>query len=727
MKRRNKFLSVILSVCLLAGLLPITAFEAEGASNTYDLWIGGVQVTDDNAYDITAAINTITPGAATGSARFDPATNTLTLNDFVYEGEGYGFIHQGLSSAASIYSGMGVLHVTATGTNTLHHKADNCSSYGIYAIGDFIVTEQSTGSITAVGGTVNITNGRSLGVFVREGNLIVSGGTLTGRGNDAGIGPGLLSTGVWCLSSDITVNHGAQLIGYGGSGNISRGICTGGKLTVDDGTITGNGGAGGTISHGISTSTLESNSEKASITGTAGSATERMSSSESIGIVIWYDSVFSKGHIVGTGGQCPNGKSQGLIFHSGFTMSGGVMAAQGENGAFNTAPMIDDGFFQAGIWYGENETEANASGAKRKTVLADNYGQRYVRIATSDLPPFDVSVSPETLHLTEGKIHKNRDAKLTASYSDVPDNPSVSYTYQWYACDEKSGNRIAVDDSDNTDNIYRISEELRPGTYYYVCEVSGYDYNSDFVASVSTEVVKVEVDPGIPVVIFDPDFGSFAEIGRVTIEMPISDGKLEGDVPRPAAEGYMFVGWYNGDNMLIEDPGNYRFTHTTRLYARYTITHTAVFDANGGVFSDGTRRHSVTFIEDVLDKRKVPSDPTREGYHFRGWYYKGVDGKEYKLKLPPGEDYYPLAGDFKFYAKWSKDASAPADQLTPSEAPAATDTSKPAPALKSKDNPDTGDTRPLGLWLAVTMIALAGLVGCTAAWRRKAKQENESL
>ncbi len=724
MKRRHTLLSALLVICLLAGLLPTTSFAATGMTDTYDLWVGGVQVTDENRNDITAAINKVAQEVASGSASFNPETNTLILEDFVYTGEGHDFEHTGMQSGAAVYSDLPVLNITANGTNALTHDAEDCMSYGIYTTGRLIVTEQSTGTITAVADEENLTNARSarsVGVFTVNDDIIVNGGTLIGKGGNTAIESGRLSTGVWCSSGNISVNHSGQLIGHGGSSNISRGICASAKLTVNGGTVTGTGGEGGSISHGISIGSLESNSESSRITGRAGSATERMSTSESIGIFVWNDSVFSKGYIIGTGSECPSGTSYGMHFNSEFTIGGGIVAAQGENGAFSISPVIDARFREAGIWYGENEAEADASGAKRKTVLADNYEQKYVRVASANLPPFDVSVSSKILHLTEGTIHKNPDAKLTAAYIDVPDNPSVSYTYQWYACDENGNNRTAVVDSDDIDHTYHISEELAPGTYYYVCEVSGYDYNSSFVASVSTDVVKVEVSAGTPVVIFDPDFGSFAEMGSVTIEVPISEGKLEENVPRPAAEGYMFVGWYTKDHEFISDPADYTFAHTTRLYARYSVMHTAIFDANGGVFEDGTSQYSVTFTEDALDKDKVPSEPTRKGYVFQGWYYKDAEGTEHKLELQPGLEYYELIGDFRFYAKWSKVAPDSTDTPTPPDQSEPTDTPEPTPTLEPEDNPDTGDDTTPGLWIGIMMIAFAGLGACTVVWRRKTR------
>lgn len=43
------------------------------------VWVGGVEITDENAHDVFGD----------GKVSYDPITNTLTLNDYFYEGEGY--------------------------------------------------------------------------------------------------------------------------------------------------------------------------------------------------------------------------------------------------------------------------------------------------------------------------------------------------------------------------------------------------------------------------------------------------------------------------------------------------------------------------------------------------------------------------------------------------------------------------------------------------------------
>ncbi len=426
----------------------------------------------------------------------------------------------------------------------------------------------------------------------------------------------------------------------------------------------------------------------------------------------WSASVWADGEMKGVSNATHSEESHGIFLNDSLSICGGTVIAQGDS-AFDALPVVDSSFVGAGVWYGDTEAEADAAGAKRFSVFKLDDVQKYVRIAYAGIPLFDVSITPAHLQLTEGAIHKDPDAVLKASFISNADDPTVTKRYQWYSCDENGNNAIAVDDGDDDfkGNEYHISEELAAGTYYYFCEVTGCDYDGNRVAAVKTDVVKVEVSAGTPVIIFDPSFGSFAEIGSVTIELPISNGKLAGDVPMPAAEGYVFKGWYTGGGERISDPASYTFTHTTRLYARFSKIYKATFDTNRGVFGDGTSLYSVEFTDDALDKDKLPDDPTRKGREFWGWYFKDDEGNEHKLESPPGQDYYELIGDFEFYAKWSEAEAAP----TPSDDP----TPNPTPAPELDDIPDTGDKSQTGLWSGLAMIALAGLTICFVVWRRK--------
>ena len=110
----KRWIGILLVACLAAVALPQTTQAAEA----YNLWIGGVQVTSGNKDAITAAINTVKPNTASGTATFDPVTNTLTLSDFHYAGSGYTFQTFDRESAeAALYSGLTTLQITAINTS----------------------------------------------------------------------------------------------------------------------------------------------------------------------------------------------------------------------------------------------------------------------------------------------------------------------------------------------------------------------------------------------------------------------------------------------------------------------------------------------------------------------------------------------------------------------------------------------------------------------------------
>jgi len=385
----KKWIVLLLAVFAAAGLFPAAAFAEE----SYALWVGGAQVTQSNKDDIAAAINAITQNAASGRAAFDPDTNTLTLDNFTCAGEGYVFNssdYGGKTGSAAVYSGLDTLYITVKGTNSLRHARNDGNSYGLYTAGSLVITGESTGTLTAESCETSLSNTRSVGVYVKEENITVNGGAVTGIGGNTPIEPGTQSMGVWCLSGDITVNQSGQLTGIGGSGNISRGVCVAGALAVNGGTANGTAGTGGSISHGISMGNLKSGSESSRITGEAGKATGNMSSAESAGLVIWGASAFSRGAVTGAADEAPQGQSHGMLLRAPFTVGGGTVIAQGKNGAFSRAPVIASGFSDAGIWYGETEAEANVSGARDKSVLAEKYAQKYVRISRAGNGLYDV-------------------------------------------------------------------------------------------------------------------------------------------------------------------------------------------------------------------------------------------------------------------------------------------------------------------------------------------------
>ncbi|MDR1025663.1 MAG: InlB B-repeat-containing protein [Treponema sp.] len=114
----------------------------------------------------------------------------------------------------------------------------------------------------------------------------------------------------------------------------------------------------------------------------------------------------------------------------------------------------------------------------------------------------------------------------------------------------------------------------------------------------------------------------------------------------PARNGYIFEGWYTGQN------GNgSRFTYDTTVngnmtvYAKWTISqYTVTFNADGG--SPATQTRTVTNGSSV-GSSNMPSDPTRSGYTFGGWYTEqNGNGSQFTYSSP-------VTGNMTVYAQWT--------------------------------------------------------------------------
>ena len=113
---KNRFLSLVLSLALLLALLP-AALPRASAASVYPVWVGGIQVTDDNKAGIPVS---------GGSAQYDPAACTLTLTDVT----GVQGLHTVSGKGCIIYA-KGV-DLTIKGKASLTNSA---AAYGIFVSG----------------------------------------------------------------------------------------------------------------------------------------------------------------------------------------------------------------------------------------------------------------------------------------------------------------------------------------------------------------------------------------------------------------------------------------------------------------------------------------------------------------------------------------------------------------------------------------------------------------
>ena len=188
----------------------------------YDLWLGGTRVTEKNLNDI------LNDG---GKAKFDPATNTLTLDNPTISGAYFGGIYAEFS-------------LTVKGS---YHMTDYASDYGIEVEGntsnltldgDFTFLGESRGiyvnkgDIVINGGSVTAHGGEYCGIYANYGDIVINGGSVTAHGGESTV---YRSSGIYAASGSVTVNSDAVSVYADGR---YCGIFSYKDITINGGSIT---------------------------------------------------------------------------------------------------------------------------------------------------------------------------------------------------------------------------------------------------------------------------------------------------------------------------------------------------------------------------------------------------------------------------------------------------------------------------------------------------------
>lgn len=121
--------------------------------------------------------------------------------------------------------------------------------------------------------------------------------------------------------------------------------------------------------------------------------------------------------------------------------------------------------------------------------------------------------------------------------------------------------------------------------------------------------------------------------------------KLNKDgLPTPTREGYVLEGWYRDAAGNTEFNFDDSIVDNIEIYAKWKVAkYYVTFNSNGG--------SSVPYQYIEHGKKAVkPSDPTREGYTFKGWFKSS--GNEYDFNNA-------VTTNIVLYAKWEQNSSIP--------------------------------------------------------------------
>lgn len=255
-----------------------------------------------------------------------------------------------------------------------------------------------------------------------------------------------------------------------------------------------------------------------------------------------------------------------------------------------------------------------------------NNGMLYVYGATFN---FTKTKEKDSYEKHEHKFYRNYgpgDSTVLGTdddYNDTIDTPSdperSGYKFTGWYTEREDGTQ--VEDGDKATDL-----KLNPDQSFYA------------------QWEKDDSKPVTHTLTFNTDGGS--SIPAQTVE----DGEAPERPDDPTKSGYIFDGWYVDSTLSREFDFSAPMTADATAYAKWTKsgvsmkdTYTVSFETDGG-----------TSIPDQSVKKgetpSKPSDPTKEGYKFDGWYTSTSYTTEFNF-----DD--PITSNVTVYAKWTKDST----------------------------------------------------------------------
>ena len=233
-------------------------------------------------------------------------------------------------------------------------------------------------------------------------------------------------------------------------------------------------------------------------------------------------------------------------------------------------------------------------------------------------------LSRNSVKLTKGKTYylsiKNKPKKATYKWSS--DNASVASV--------NSFGKVTANRKGNT--IIRTRVKTQKSTYYLSCYVNVNDNGDDDTEKYYT-------------ITFNSNGGSFVS------SQFVKEGGYISKPTNPTKEGYVFAGWYTNSSLTNEYAFNSSVWSNLTLYAKWEETqdktYIVTFNSNGG-----TDVVSLTIKQG--ESAIKPSDPTKNGYTFAGWYSDFALTYAYNFSTS-------ITSNITLYAKWD------AIQVTPEE------------------------------------------------------------
>ena len=437
---------------ILSSIILLLAAANTAWGQTYNIWVGGTQITSANVNDVLGD----------GTVSYNSTTNTLTLDNAYYSGEGYessaiyatcdlNIVVTGTNSLAAngfgIYTG-GSLTVTGSGSNPELNVSAASTGYAIKAAGSSASFDGITMALTGDRGivvnenndpsdaisiencTITFANGmdRSLQVWNGTGDatLSIENSTVTGYGRVLIMADGATGDAVCSISDNSTVNLngalGLQIESYYGD-------CT---VDIDGSnvTITATTSANGAINAGA----RYGNGKKAVVNIKNASNVTLSGAQSGLNVWTWGDAGTEMGsevNVTGNSTLTANGYYYGIsayAYPSGETDVTFVGSTVVANGGISAIEMCSDASYNCTGDKVYTQTNSNV------TLTGGYYGLD-VDTSTDDkinTGESKVIITGGTLTSTGG-LYVSGDAEGTVTMEDVTATIDVSEVSEEYA------------------------------------------------------------------------------------------------------------------------------------------------------------------------------------------------------------------------------------------------------------------------------------------------------
>jgi len=293
---------------------------------------------------------------------------------------------------------------------------------------------------------------------------------------------------------------------------------------------------------------------------------------------------------------------------------------RGDNGAAQLKVTLTDLNDKTGITLsGGNEViKAEISGAD---IFGNNYDQGSFTYK---------SAAPKKVAGSYTFIIGVFDLARFATCTEVPD-----YTVTF---DSQGGSAITPQIVNEGEKAVKPSDPIKDG-YDFVCWSLGgaeYDFNTSVISDLTLTAQWSLIPPVTYTVTFNANGGTPSPDTQTVIS-----GNTATKPTAPTRTGYTFAGWFAPGSTATFDFANTPITAELTLTAEWTInTYTVTFDPNGGTPTPPAQ--TVPYNGTAAK----PTDPTRTGYTFNGWYTSATDGTAYVWSTP-------VTANITIYAQWT--------------------------------------------------------------------------